>query len=677
MVIFKFHKMDLYQQEALNAVPNSVYRIALKLCAVQSLCQLDLADASLIQDILPNHQCRAEKQSSLPVQQLLQLLKELFKRVRLEKPGPVEPKAPERTLNLLTAAYDRHGEGFIQPQSAAAALIALSGDSLLTKYRVLFQLYATCGRKHSSQGIHITRNGVRHLLTDLLQILTVVGESCNLSSVETEIRSCFSGVLKSAIGEERFLAWLQSEPALLLWLPTWNRLSATKMVTHQVTCGVCKSFPITGLRYHCLKCLSFDLCQVCFFTGQYSKPHKKSHPVVEHCVPVSAKESTRLFLRTIRNNLLRGRCKRKEARRRRTLAMMGEEDVSTHHQAPSCSIQPVSSKQPVPPNWFPSAELQPRSPLHYELSPAQQAKNKNRILNQERTASQVLAPFKIDLVNTQESVKAIHSETRYLRKQLTKWKDQVQLLHSTQEDRNCILEAKLHSLQASQESLKLELQKMRQEVKNITICNKEPLKERNIQNGSGCPLLKPSNIRYSKYKSLDLPSTCTARKWLLEPQAGLLARNSGSPEFWSKFFQNADPEVAHHETPQVRSIHLTKDSGALMPETKSDQFSRVKTTSPNCFATTKACLGQKEMEEEELRQLMMKLKDALSLNVQPGQHSVLKKELLSAAEHVSKYFSDLIGQVTLPISLCQDACFGASLPDRPRRSFSTDGYPLP
>nr|XP_034970744.1 dystrotelin [Zootoca vivipara] len=560
--------MDLDQQEALNTVENSVYRTALKLRAVQSLCQLRLIDVSSVQQILPNHKCRAEKQKPLSVEQLMRLLKELFKRTRLEKPGQVEPEAAELTLSLLTSAYDRNGVGFIQPRSAAAALIALSGDGLLTKYRALFQLYATCAGRSGSQ-THISRNGVRNLLTDLLQILAVVGECRNLSNVEIAVKSCFSGVLGSAVDEERFLAWLQSEPAILLWLPTCYRLSATEMVKHQVKCNICKRFPITGLRYRCLKCLNFDICQVCFFTGQLCKPHKKYHPVMEHCVPVSTKERTKLFFRIIRNNLLQGRCERKEALRRKTLMVMGDAGYSPDSRA------------------------------------------------------------------------------QYLKKQLNKCKGKIQLLHSAQEDRNHALQAKIRELLGSQGNLKLELQEMREEIKNITIWSKEPLKDRNLQAGSGCPSLKPNRVEYSKYKSSELLSSWIKRKWLSEPQGGLLARNvGGSPEntLRAQLFPNATPEVAHHESPQERIAPLTYSS-----EANRDCLSNeIRSISPNYSTATEALHNEMQMEEEGLQQLMMKLKDALSLPVWQGQLSVLKEGLLLTAKNVCKSFSDLISQVTSP-----------------------------
>lgn len=72
----------------------------------------------------------------------------------------------------------------------------------------------------------------------------------NIISRNTSKYTFVFQVLSSAIKEEKFLSWLQSEPPILLWLPTCYRLSATtEMVTHPVRCRICRNFPITGLRY--------------------------------------------------------------------------------------------------------------------------------------------------------------------------------------------------------------------------------------------------------------------------------------------------------------------------------------------------------------------------------------------------------------------------------------------
>ena len=49
-------------------------------------------------------------------------------------------------------------------------------------------------------------------------------------------------------------------------------------------------------RYRCLKCLSFDMCQSCFFTGRVSKSHKLNHPMQEYCTAVILSLSSQVLL---------------------------------------------------------------------------------------------------------------------------------------------------------------------------------------------------------------------------------------------------------------------------------------------------------------------------------------------------------------------------------------------
>ncbi|NWI39986.1 DYTN protein, partial [Picathartes gymnocephalus] len=124
------------------------------------------------------------------MQQISRMLMKLFQRARLEKPGQVDPRAAEFTLSLLVTMYDRSGTGYVKTRSAAAALISLSGDTLLAKYRAFFQFYAVPDGKATL----ITRSGLRSLLTDLNQVPAIVGEGCSLSCVEIAIHNCFHGV---------------------------------------------------------------------------------------------------------------------------------------------------------------------------------------------------------------------------------------------------------------------------------------------------------------------------------------------------------------------------------------------------------------------------------------------------------------------------------------------------
>ncbi|KAG6939044.1 dystrotelin, partial [Chelydra serpentina] len=539
-------------------------------------------------------------------------------------------------------------------------LIALSGDSLLTKYKALFQLYAD----PNGRGTLITRSAMRSLLTDLHQIPAIVGESCAPSCVEIAIRSCFHGVLNSAIGEEQFLSWLRSEPGLLLWLPTCYRLSATEMVMHHVRCRICKNFPITGLRYRCLKCLNFDLCQVCFFTDRQSKPHKRSHPVMEYCVKMSAKENAKIFFRTVRNNLLQERCRRKEAQRRQTLEMMEGGDFPEHEQAlPSTEL----STSPQPAHHYlasPEYRLAPELSKHLaeKGSAVQQIENDNRAPAQDKTSAQAIASIKAELLKARESIKDLHSEKRYLRKQLNKWKDKVLLLHNSQEDKSCRLEAKLQVLTANHESVQTELQQMRQEIKamlqppnhpSFVLCqnmmpkSEDPWEERKLHSASDSALAKPIPTSYTEWKSLD-PSSVEKRQ-LLQTQTDPVAMNPRSGTTLGPIFlQNGNPLMRQHEKSKEKGISQTDQEGTSQPERTRNLPQGIMTTASSPTAA-EVPFNEKEVnEEKELQQLVLKLKDALSLQLQPAQQSAIKQELVSTAEHVCRSFSDLINHVTLP-----------------------------
>ncbi|XP_063147795.1 uncharacterized protein LOC134489197 [Candoia aspera] len=209
-------------------------------------------------------------------------------------------------------------------------------------------------------------------------------------------------------------------------------------------------------------------------------------------------------------------------------------------------------------------------------------------------------------------------------------------------DRNRILEMNCHELIARQENLKVEVQKMRLDIQNITTCHQKTLKKRNIQNGAGCPSSELNHVGFS-----NLHSPCAERKWLIEPQADLLTRNTGSSEITQKsdFFQNIYPEVVHNETPREKIVSLTSSSGT--PESNRNHFSKgIKTRSSQCSKASEVHLSEKWIEKnQELQQLMIKLKETLGLQVQPGCPS---DGLLSSAERLCKSFSDLITHVASP-----------------------------
>ncbi|KAM6461646.1 dystrotelin isoform 1-T2 [Liasis olivaceus] len=285
----------------------------------------------------------------------------------------------------------------------------------------------------------------------------------------------------------------------------------------------------------------------------------------------------------------------------------------------------------------------------------------------------------------EESTEALYRERRYLRKQLNKWKDKMQLFHSAQEAKNSVLETKWHELETSQknlmsefqqmrdrnrilemnchelitrqENLEMEVQKMRLDIQNITTCHQKSLKKRNVQNGAGCPSIELNHVGFS-----NLHSSCVERKWLIEPQADLLPKNTGSSEITMKsdFSPNIYPDVIHNETLMEGIVPLTSNSGNLKHEINRNHFSKgIKIRSSHCTDASEVRLREKWIEKkEELQQLMRTLKETLDLQVQPGDPS---EGLLPSAEHLCKSFSDLITQVASPTRKTEVAGNGLSI----------------
>ncbi|XP_071072102.1 dystrotelin [Dasypus novemcinctus] len=652
--------MDLDKQDALNTIENSIYRTAFKLRSVQTLCQLDLIDSSSIQRVLCQSFWEA-RESSLSEQQLSQALQKLFQRVRVGKPGAVYPRASELTLSLLTAMYDSTGTGFLKLEPAAAALIALSGDSPLTKYRALFQLYAENNRRGYDSGARMTRKVLRNLLTDLQQIPTVVGESRALCSVDSAVRSCFRGVLSPTIKEEKFLSWLQSEPPVLLWLPTCYRLSTTEMVTHPVRCSICRNFPIMGVRYRCLKCLNFDICQVCFLSGLHSKSHQKSHPVFEHCVQMSAKENTKLLIRTVRDNLLQGRCRKKEAARRQgLLEQMNLKHAANQAQA-RLSIQYKSSKVPT----YVSPTVAVKKTVTETSKQRPQRISQSQQTDDSSPHHQTMVSIRKELWRTHESITALHKERRLFEKQLSQCKVKMQAIYASQEERNCRFETKIHQLTTNQNHLRTKLQQMGQDLQAALqprrpsssscqnlVSKKDHSSAEKFWRGGASSQIKNATEKGLESESFPNP-TVIDRSHRLQANAEHTSPNSGSPEaiLQLKSVQSTRAQSQAQKTPKAILSSLPSSQSGFWP--CHPQIVPAKMSSAALIlAERKETVyieeEKNEQDEEELQQLLSKLLDAFPPEMPSGPQSSITMDLYCGAEQVCNAFSALIDEIILP-----------------------------
>ncbi|XP_035494810.2 dystrotelin isoform X3 [Scophthalmus maximus] len=275
--------MDLDVIDGLNEIRPAVYRAAMKLLSLQRVCHLDVLSVRHIMAAIRSLKgTRPQQDEGLNREEVTRTLNRMFHSVSQEVThhvtGHVTTEAPEKTCSLMLTLFDRAGS--VSAASLQTALIALSPDSLLDKYRALVSV---CEDTSGS----ISRSGLRCLLQDLSQVPAAVQEDVVFGDVAVAVRSCFDRVLTPTVTSQHVLSWLQSEPRLLLWLPTLYRLYVSQNVSHMVRCHTCKTSPITGLRYRCLKCVKVHVCQSCFMSQRQTRKHKRQHPVLEYCTQAS------------------------------------------------------------------------------------------------------------------------------------------------------------------------------------------------------------------------------------------------------------------------------------------------------------------------------------------------------------------------------------------------------
>uniref|UniRef100_A0A3Q3CYY3 Dystrotelin n=1 Tax=Haplochromis burtoni TaxID=8153 RepID=A0A3Q3CYY3_HAPBU len=260
-------------------------------------------------------------------------LNRMFHSASQDVPVHVTAAATEETCSLMFRLFDRRSDE-VSARSLQTALIALSSDNLLLKYRGLLQVSTTPSGS-------ISKPGLRCLLMDLIQVPAAVQEEVVFDDLEAAVQSCFKGVLTPTVSKHHLLSWLQSEPCLLLWLSTLYRLSASQSVQHNVRCHICKTRPFTGLRYRCMKCVNVHVCQSCFLTDRQTRKHKTHHPVLEFCKQPTWRESLTLLVRSAHHALLPRRHTQREANWKRVL--MWEEPSETENR---CENNPFIIRPP-------------------------------------------------------------------------------------------------------------------------------------------------------------------------------------------------------------------------------------------------------------------------------------------------------------------------------------------
>lgn len=279
----------------LNEVRFSAYRTALKLRSIQKKLCLDLVSINSSSEAFDLHGLRGQNDKILDVADMVLVLRAIFGSAAIQHPTLIDiPLCVDLALNWLLNVYDSQRTGQLRVLSFKVGLILLSKGHLEDKYRYLFRLIADPQQKADQRKLGL-------LLHDVLQVPRQLGEVAAFggSNIEPSVRSCLGE--REELEVAHFLAWLKQEPQSLVWVPVLHRLAAAETAKHQAKCNVCKQYPIVGMRYRCLKCFNFDMCQTCFFSGRITKGHKLSHPMHEYCAATTSAEDVRDFTKALRN----------------------------------------------------------------------------------------------------------------------------------------------------------------------------------------------------------------------------------------------------------------------------------------------------------------------------------------------------------------------------------------
>jgi hypothetical protein len=220
------------------------------------------------------------------------------------KPEMEPEQCTEITLSWILKCYDSGRTGVVKVHSLKIGLVALCHATIQEKYAFIFDLM-------SGGQSQISFSNMKLLIQDLLQLPHSVGETkaFSVDAAADTGKSCWNFNGKQTleyVTRDEFWWWVKKEPVSLVWLPTLYRIATSETVKHEARCSVCKTFPIIGIRYRCLKCSNVDLCQLCYWR-QFNtiKDHKITHPTREYCMATTTGDDVKDFAKQLKNKLTR------------------------------------------------------------------------------------------------------------------------------------------------------------------------------------------------------------------------------------------------------------------------------------------------------------------------------------------------------------------------------------
>jgi len=269
----------------INEIHYAAYRTSIKLRTIQQALFLNCIHITNMCKIFDTFDFLNDDLVTVPEMILV------FKRIYEDISAKVTPITNlgiviDMALNWVLNLYDQDRTGYIKLLAFKTSLVCLSRASIEEKYKLLYQLIA------DTKGF-ADRQSVGNLLKYMLEIPKLLGDIAAFggSNYEPSIRSCFEETQnKKQLNVKNFLSWLKKEPQSLVWLPLLHRIIIAEGSRHPYKCSICKSYPIVGFRYKCLKCFNCDICQNCFLLRRDLSGHKVTHPIKEYCYVAGSKD---------------------------------------------------------------------------------------------------------------------------------------------------------------------------------------------------------------------------------------------------------------------------------------------------------------------------------------------------------------------------------------------------
>ncbi|XP_075687639.1 dystrotelin [Rhinoderma darwinii] len=280
------------------------------------------------------------------------------------------------------------------------------------------------------------------------------------------------------------------------------------------------------------------------------------------------------------------------------------------------------------------------------IKPSGEYKGEMHISEVADTASlQALQFIKCELLKTQKSIKDLQSERRLLRKQLCHWTGAVQVLQETQEDIHCTVGAQIHMIAESNECMKKELKELRHNMQDMIQCSKLKrglnVKARRVSSSIKWNVADLTLMgNYVNRKQKDFQST---EFTLQRENDHLKAQNRRTLTHMRRLCESIKTAPSHKERRRMGSGYCS-GSDKVTPE---KCYCEMKDVTENQLESESRALPVRN-EEAELQEMIEKLKDALSLQIKPGQLPGIKQELLHTAGHVSRCYADLISKIIEP-----------------------------